>query len=567
FSISAKGTFYVDCDTNSSEDVVQKIAKNNTNSVKVTCTYSIPGEYNIGFGGLANGYEVGHITDYSEDKTSGKDRCSTWGVIQFNTYSDAKKIARVNGSIGKIFPTLPDGTQPTFRGTFSTSQNLTSVPGNLFDGVHGTPGNCMFAYTFASGAIKKIPIGLFSYISGTSEGLLFGTFAYSTGLEEIDIGILNTIKGEQKPFMFYSTFNSASNEFTSIPEDLFGGITGVPSGGLFFDTFRGSKITKLPNRVFSGLYGKPANQSLKNMFALSYDLSGYIPCTFFENLNSSGFSSSGDTSPLDSIFKSSRLLSACPKDMYQKVTGFEGDLDGAVVCCQCPNGGTSSAGAVGVESCSAASVICEAGKYLSSNQTSCSACPSAYPNSPRGARSISQCYATVTYKFNNGSEDISVDIPYSSSSQNSYSVKLPEPSKTDYAFVGWYENSNFSGNVLDNPATLSGNKTLYAQWTQLQCNPGTYLAQNGLSCLSCPTAYPNSIFDSKNIYACFATVTFYPNNNTDNTKENFYYTDANAQGYKIDKTPATNTQYEFIGWFDNSAFSGNPVTKTTVLSG
>lgn len=582
FMFYAAGTYYVDCDTNSTSDTVKKVVVADSQSametgMPVTCSYDIGGEYTIGFGGKATNYIASSVSG-NNWTGAGANNCSSWGVFRIGEQSNSdftshtSKIKNLSGSIGKIFPTLPGKPQPTFRSTFSGTINLTSIPGSLFNGVYGQPGVCMFVSTFYGTGVTSIPIGLFSYINGTAEGLFMHTFA-GAKITSIDPGVLRTIKGPARVGMFANMFAYA-NDLRYLPENLFGGIykvEGVLSTGMLKDAFRkdaNGGIKKLPNTMFSDFNGKPDTATFKNIFANNTNLSGnYVPCHFFDSVSNEGFNASASTSPLDSIFHHTSLLKSCPKNMYKKTTGFEDDFDGAVVCCDCPNGGTSPAGSVGAGSCTAAAVVCPAGQYLASNQTSCSACPSAYPNSPSGARSISQCYATVTYKFNNDSEDISVDVPYSSSSPNSYSIKLPEPSKIDYIFVGWNEQQNFSGNVLNNTVNLSGNKTLYAQWTQLQCNPGTYLAQNGLSCLSCPTAYPNSIFDSKNIYACFATVTFYPNNNSDNTKENYYYKDANAQGYKISNTPATNTDYEFIGWFDNSGFSGNPITSSTVLSG
>ena len=421
FMFYAAGTYYVDCDINSTSDTVIKVTVADSQSametgVPVTCSYDIGGEYTIGFGGGATNYIESQIK-YNNWVSAGANNCSSWGVFRIgenagSTFtSHTSKIKNLSGSIGKLFPTLSGKPQPTFNSTFSGTKNLTSVPGNLFNGVYGQPGVCMFVSTFNSSGIKNIPIGLFSYINGTSEGLFMHTFSGTT-ITSIDPGILRTIKGPARVGMFANMFAYA-NDLREIPENLFGGIykvEGVSSIGMLKDAFRKNSqygLSKLPNTMFTDFNGKPDTATFKNIFANNSNLSGnYIPCHFFDSVSNEGFNASDSTSPLDSIFYGTRMASTCPKDMYQKVTGFEDDFDKAVVCCQCPNGGTASAGSVGVESCDAASVICEAGKYLSSNQTSCSACPSAYPNSPRGSRSISQCYATVVYKFNNDTEDI-----------------------------------------------------------------------------------------------------------------------------------------------------------------
>ena len=430
FIFYAAGTYYVDCDTNSTSDTVKKVVVADsqtamTSGTPVTCSYDIGGEYTIGFGGKATNYIASSIVNNSW-YYAGTDNCSEWGVFRIGEQSNSSftshtsKIKNLSGSIGKIFPTLPGKPQPTFRSTFSGTTNLTSIPGNLFNGVYGQPGVCMFVSTFYGTGVTSIPIGLFSYINGTSEGLFMSTFAASK-ITSIDPGILRTIKGPARVGMFANMFMLA-DDLRYLPENLFGGIykaEGVSSVGMLKDAFRkhsSGGLKKLPNTMFSDFngsksifnpfkfIGKPDTATFKNIFAHNSNLSGnYIPCHFFDSVSNSGYNATSNTSPLDSIFYGTRMVSTCPKDMYQKVTGFEADFDKAVVCCQCPNGGTSSAGSVGVESCSAAAVVCPAGQYLASNNTSCSACPSAYPNSPSGARSISQCYATVTYKLNNDS--------------------------------------------------------------------------------------------------------------------------------------------------------------------
>ena len=49
-------------------------------------------------------------------------------------------VAAISGKIGAVFPTLgtANGQQPQFYGTFKQAANLTSIPGDFFDGVYGS---------------------------------------------------------------------------------------------------------------------------------------------------------------------------------------------------------------------------------------------------------------------------------------------------------------------------------------------------------------------------------------------------------------------------------------------
>lgn len=75
-------------------------------------------------------------------------------------------------------------------------------------------------------------------------------------------------------------------------------------------------------------------------------------------------------------------------------------------------------------------------------------------------------YFIVTFKSNNdyiGSEHV----------KEGESVSEPEaPTKQDYSFIGWYENSDFSGEKVVFPYTPTKDTTLYAKWQYLYLENG-----------------------------------------------------------------------------------------------
>lgn len=69
---------------------------------------------------------------------------------------------------------------------------------------------------------------------------------------------------------------------------------------------------------------------------------------------------------------------------------------------------------------------------------------------------------TITYYLNGGTNPNTAQSEYTIIS-NTYI--LPTPTKTGYTFLGWYDNSSFSGNVITQiPKGSYGNKEFYAKW-------------------------------------------------------------------------------------------------------
>ena len=73
---------------------------------------------------------------------------------------------------------------------------------------------------------------------------------------------------------------------------------------------------------------------------------------------------------------------------------------------------------------------------------------------------------TITYNLNNGTQANGAITNYNIESNT---FNLPIPTRTNYAFVGWYNNSSFTGNPITQIVKGSyGNKTYYAKWALIQ---------------------------------------------------------------------------------------------------
>ena len=224
FNISAAGKFVIDW----GDGNIEKIDKNKTGKQTVSHSYNNAGTHKIKLGGKATRY----------------DSCYT--AISFHKNLD---LAKIDGSLGQIFSTLSDGTQPQFGstsnwyGTFHTCENLTGeIPAELFSGITGAPAEDMFTFTFSgcSGLTGSIPENLFAGVSGApAEDMFYGTFFNCSGLSgSIPEKLFAGIKGAPAEWMFYYTFYGCSG-LTSIPGNLFAGVSGAAASCMFYGTFRG----------------------------------------------------------------------------------------------------------------------------------------------------------------------------------------------------------------------------------------------------------------------------------------------------------------------------------------
>ncbi len=235
FKISAAGTFYVNWGDGST---YEKITKADTTTQTISHTYANKGTYTVKLAGQA--------TTYSTSETT--------AAISFmeDVDHDYYALKGISGSLGAIFPTLSDGSQPRFYNTFNFCNGVTGeIPANLFDGIHGAPVSKMFAATFQSSGFTSIPADLFAGIQGApAKGMFDGTFSHSQ-ITEIPAGLFAGIKGAPAENMFAGTFGNCSKLSGEIPLGLFGDLSGAPAANMFNATFQMMWGT-------SGLTGKSA---------------------------------------------------------------------------------------------------------------------------------------------------------------------------------------------------------------------------------------------------------------------------------------------------------------------
>ena len=243
FSISAAGEFVVDW----GDGTVETKTKPNTTDTTYSHNYTTANTYTIGIGGQATAYNTDVLSSFTGNKY-------TLAAISFS--SSAGKIASIDGSLGTIFSTLTDGSQPGFYQTFSYATNMTSsIPENLFAGITGAPTTGMFNGTFyGCSGLTSIPAGLFAGISGAPANYMFSlTFGYCSGLTSIPAGLFAGISGAPADSMFSRTFFGCS-KLTSIPENLFGNISGTEKAQMFEGMFWHCTSLTGPSARINGQY-------------------------------------------------------------------------------------------------------------------------------------------------------------------------------------------------------------------------------------------------------------------------------------------------------------------------
>lgn len=250
FDMSAKGIFQIDWGDGKTEYVTRTNTTNKTYSHE----YTVPGKYEIGIGGYATGYNIATGSN-------------TFPAISFagTTVESNVHLAKIDGSLGALFPTLGDGTQPgeqpKFNRTFASCTKLGgAIPENLFAGIKGAPVSAMFYNTFSlcSGLTGKIPNGLFSGLSGDIQSY---TFSY--------------------------TFNGCIGLTGEIPENLFGNLTGTPQEKMFDSTFSGCRglTGQIPPKLFSNISGNLQRYFVFHNTFANTGLTGCVPDDLFAKID------------------------------------------------------------------------------------------------------------------------------------------------------------------------------------------------------------------------------------------------------------------------------------------
>jgi uncharacterized repeat protein (TIGR02543 family) len=345
FSLSAAGTFTVDCGengtlTSTADDVTNgnTITRNNVDQTTYTCTYTTGGVKTIGFDGTATGY--------SANTTAAIAFCLLSNNVETLTPT---KIASVAGNLSTIFPyksaVVVSGGQPRFVHTFRGATNLTTVPDTLFAN-YTKASSYMFPGTFRDcTSLTSIPAGLFSGIT-TGAAYMFQSTFLGTGLTSIPAGLFSGLTTSDIG-MFQGTFFGCGR-LTTISGPIFSGLTSV-SSGVFQNMFRGTALTEIPSDLFSnittvsdrafdamfmstkltsiheGLFANITNAAqgaFQNVFLSCPNLSGYIPPSTFAGLIANGSPTAGDM--WLSAFGSTKLATSCPAGTKQYLTGYEG---------------------------------------------------------------------------------------------------------------------------------------------------------------------------------------------------------------------------------------------------
>ncbi|MBO7066477.1 MAG: hypothetical protein J6W40_02545, partial [Alphaproteobacteria bacterium] len=346
FTLSAKGTFYVDCGggTLSGSGVSgKKITRTNTTSATYTCTYSTVGKYTVRIAGTATGYSTDE--DTAAISFYNGSRCDIFGIDQ-------------SSSLGTIFPVIgndDNGNTPRFVETFraciptpgtSVDTTIASIPANLFytsdDNI--TPVSKMFYNTFASsyfygGANNvAVPESLFAGIKGAPARSLFeGTFRNTQNLSgRLPSGLFSGISGAPADSMFKETFAYAGYyswqypKYIPVDSGLFSGINGTPAPSMFEGTFEGSMITNIPSQLFYYIHGAPAESMFAKTFYGCKNISSDL--TSSENLFG-GKDLKGPTAP----YMFWRTFSGCenmtgsiPENLFGGSNGLSGSVSYAM---------------------------------------------------------------------------------------------------------------------------------------------------------------------------------------------------------------------------------------------
>ncbi|MBR5904251.1 MAG: hypothetical protein IKZ49_01810 [Alphaproteobacteria bacterium] len=379
FTISAKGTFYVDW----GDGVIRRYRNEQPENLVIDHNYSIQHTYTIRIGGIAELYSD----------------VATTPAISFTDFDEATNtasaVAGISGSLAQLFPTIGEGnsltTQPRFYRTFNQCVNLSgNLPTNLFSDLSGTPVPYMFYATFmgCENITGPIPENFFGNVSGQPAQYMFdGTFSSCYKLGTLDNqpfysipeNLFENISGESVPHLFPGTFYGCNGLTGSIPKDLFKNIYGNPQPRLFAATFEGcSNLTgSIPPELFRNFSGSLVDKSFRTTFKGTASLESFIPPELFENMDNNNHTGDG----MSGIFEGSGVATQCGERYYQVESEFSQYWDGHVSCAECPAGQiTDYNNKIGIQACHDKTYTCYSGEYLyvDDNIVECRICPVGY---------------------------------------------------------------------------------------------------------------------------------------------------------------------------------------------
>ncbi len=341
--IGAAGNFIIDWGDGKRDVIADKPVGATTYSHK----YTASGEYEINL--------TGRATDYSDaviDPDTGAGLVPAFALTDMISGSFmATNVAKISGGLGRVFPTMDDGSNPNFYGAFALAP-ITEIPADLFDGIHGAPAEYMFIGTFMSTQITEVPAYLFGNLTGDGAmGMFSSTFSDCANLTTIEgplfsgtLTLFGTLNGDGAPSMFERTFYNCKNlttadgplfsgtitpaynmfyrtffdsSLTEIPADLFAGIRGAPAESMFDYTFYSTKLTEIPADLFAGIQGAPAERMFSSTFYNTAISS--VPANLFAGIRGA---------PADYMFSSTfsnTAISSVPANLFAGIRGAPAD--------------------------------------------------------------------------------------------------------------------------------------------------------------------------------------------------------------------------------------------------
>ena len=282
--VNVTGEFYVDW----GDGNVKKYKNGNLCVHK----YLADGVYRIGLSGNATSYPnannatVGNDCETHHYYTFGVSNCFIHEPEYTTTRHTPNKLAKIEGRLGRVFPTLADGSNPDFAAAFCNTGLKDEIPSELFDGIHGQPVTGMFMGLFmGTGISGEIPEELFSGLTGNyTAGLFDRTFSGCSKLTgNLPDELFVDLSGTPKQCMFNATFQNASKLEGNIPDAFFNTFDGAPADYMFRSTFSGCYrlYGEIPSNLFAGVNGAPARAMYDSTFSGCSGVTGEIPDGLF----------------------------------------------------------------------------------------------------------------------------------------------------------------------------------------------------------------------------------------------------------------------------------------------
>lgn len=323
FNISATGKFIVDCGSdgtlgggNGNDINGDVITRSVATPTAYTCKYQTAGVKTISF----TNYDAS-MTTYNTGYTVPMGDTFYYPAIDFAPMGS--KLQAISGDLSKLFPDSSNAaTHPRFYGTFSGNTTLESLPDDLFKSYTGGVDQ-MFRATFINcSGLKSIPEKLFVAVTTGAFMMFAETFKGCTSLAKLPQNLFSGITTAPSS-MFAYTFEDCTG-LTQIPDGFFSSVTS--STNAFRGTFMGcTGLTALPQNLFAGLTAGTDN--FRGTFDGCTHLSGFIPPSMFK-----GLIGSGSPGSMTGTFDNTGLLTSCPANYHQFITGYESGWSGKVSC-------------------------------------------------------------------------------------------------------------------------------------------------------------------------------------------------------------------------------------------